>query len=132
MRKKGLIALIAAAIAAGVAFSADAAPPPSGMQWEIFTFLAGLVAAWSLVLLGVNKYMNANSFRSLGEQIEQIRKVADRTEGFERQILELKADLPLNYVRKEDFIRHEVVINTKLDRLRDLLEDLKERRKHAG
>lgn len=35
----------------------------------------------------------------------------------ERQLLELKADLPISYVRKEDFIRHEVVINTKLDRI---------------
>jgi hypothetical protein len=37
----------------------------------------------------------------------------------EKQLLELKAILPLDYVRKEDFIRHELVINTKLDRIFD-------------
>jgi hypothetical protein len=46
----------------------------------------------------------------------------------ERSIGDIKADLPLNYVRKEDFIRHEVVINTKLDRLRDLIANLAEGR----
>jgi hypothetical protein len=33
----------------------------------------------------------------------------------------MKADLPLSYERREDFIRHEVTILTKLDRLRDLI-----------
>ena len=99
-------------------------------QWQLFLFLAGLIAAWSLILLGVQKIMMASGFKTLGDQIEQLRKASEKIQGFERQILELKADLPLNYVRKEDFIRHEVVINTKLDRLRDMLEDLMGR-KHA-
>jgi hypothetical protein len=45
----------------------------------------------------------------------------------ERDFLELKADLPLSYVRKEDFVRFEVVINAKLDRLYDSIERLKEK-----
>jgi len=98
-------------------------------NWTLFIFLASLIAAWSLILLGVQKFMLAASLKTLGEQIEQLKKAAEKVQGFERQILELRADLPLNYVRKEDFIRHEVVINTKLDRLRDLVESLRERRK---
>ena len=42
-------------------------------------------------------------------------------QAIERQVLELKGILPLEYVRKEDFIRHEVVINAKLDRIMDRL-----------
>jgi hypothetical protein len=95
--------------------------------WPLFLFLAGLIAAWSLVLLGVVKTLMASSFKPVLEKIDALQKGSERIQGFERQILEMKADLPLNYVRKEDFIRHEVVINTKLDRLRDLLEDMKER-----
>jgi hypothetical protein len=100
-------------------------------HWQLFLFLAGLVAAWSVIMLGVQKAMMSSGFKALGEQIEELKKASEKIQGFERQILELKADLPLNYVRKEDFIRHEVVINTKLDRLRDLLEDMKEK-KYAG
>lgn len=109
-----------------------------GESWPLFIFLAGLIAAWSVILLGVTKSMMSSGFRSqetaqaersniLAAKIEELKKMSEKIQGFERQILELKADLPLNYVRKEDFIRHEVVINTKLDRLRDLLEDMKER-----
>lgn len=97
-------------------------------QWPLFLFLAGLIAAWSLILLGVQKSMMSSGFKALCEKIEELRKSSEKIQGFERQILEMKADLPLNYVRKEDFIRHEVVINTKLDRLRDLIESLRERR----
>jgi len=98
-------------------------------QWQIFVFLGGLVAAWSGLMLGVQKTMMRQQFLDLGRQIAEIREIAEQGQNIERQILELKADLPLNYVRKEDFIRHEGVINTKLDRLRDLVESLRERRK---
>ena len=35
----------------------------------------------------------------------------------ERDILTLKADLPLNYVRREDYIRNQTIIEAKLDGL---------------
>ena len=98
-----------------------------GENWLLFIFLAGLIAAWSLILLGTVKSLMTASFKPILEKIDALQKGSEKVQGFERQILEMKADLPLNYVRKEDFIRHEVVINTKLDRLRDLLEDIKER-----
>lgn len=96
-------------------------------HWSLFLFLAGLIAAWSVIMLGVQKFMMSSGFKSLTSKIEELKKVSEKVQGFERQILELKADLPLNYLRKEDFIRHEVVINTKLDRLRDLIEALRDR-----
>ena len=49
-----------------------------------------------------------------------------KVQDVERQVLELKATLPLDYVRREDFIRHEVTINAKLDRIYDRLEKGKE------
>lgn len=98
-----------------------------GESWPLFLFLAGLTAAWSLVVLGVVKALIVAALKPLAEKIEGLKKNIDQVQALERQMLEMKADLPLNYVRKEDFIRHEVVINTKLDRLRDLMEDLKEK-----
>ena len=35
----------------------------------------------------------------------------------ERDILTLKADLPLNYVRREDYIRNQTIIEAKIDGL---------------
>lgn len=40
----------------------------------------------------------------------------------ERQVLELKAHLPLHYVRRDDFIRGQSVIEAKLDALASKLE----------
>ncbi|HAR97931.1 MAG TPA: hypothetical protein DCS11_03355 [Syntrophus sp. (in: bacteria)] len=98
-----------------------------GEYWQLFVVLAGLVAAWSGIMIVVQRALMCSQFDALAARIEEIRQIAAQNQGLERQLLQLKADLPLNYVRKEDFIRHEVVINTKLDRLRDLIEDLKER-----
>ena len=97
-------------------------------HWQLFLFLAGLVAAWSLIILGALRSMLTRNAEILEARIEEVKRISEQNQGLERQFLELKADLPMNYVRKEDFIRHEVVINTKLDRLRDLIEDLKKER----
>lgn len=41
----------------------------------------------------------------------------------ERSLMQLKADLPLNYVRKEDAVRHEAVFNAKLDALASKIDN---------
>lgn len=40
----------------------------------------------------------------------------------ERDFLELKADLPINYVRREDQVRESTIINAKLDALNSKLD----------
>jgi len=94
-------------------------------NWSLFIFLAGLVAAWSVVMMGVQKYMMAAGFRALGEQIGDIRKATEKIEKFERELLEMKADLPLNYVRREDAIRQETVMTSKLDTLAAKIDALR-------
>jgi len=96
-----------------------------GEQWPLFLFLAGLVAAWSLILLGVVKaWMNRNQeetdkrFTGAGETAKDYARL-------ERSFLELKAELPLQYVRKEDDIRQQVTINAKLDRLAEKIDELR-------
>ena len=94
-------------------------------HWALFLFLAGLVAAWSVVMMGVQKAMMASGFKALGEQIEQLRKASDKIHSFERELLEMKADLPLNYVRREDAIRQETVMTAKLDTLAAKIDALR-------
>ena len=103
-------------------------------HWQMFLFLAGLVAAWSIILLGVLKVIMSSGFKAFSEsQAAKLKSIGDQISGFgevqkscsalERELLELKADLPSSYVRREDFIRFDVVINSKLDKLRDLVVD---------
>lgn len=101
-----------------------------GNEWQVFGAVAALMATWTLLIFGVLKSLLAKSSKEMDDKIDRALSrmiVQDtKTQELEKSILMLKADLPLNYLRKEDFVRHEVVINTKLDRLRDLIEQMKE------
>ncbi len=46
----------------------------------------------------------------------------------EKDLLRLRAELPVDYVRREDWIRNQTVIEAKLDGLATKLESLKEGR----
>ena len=70
------------------------------MSWKFMLFLIGLIAAWSLIIIATLRWIQDRSTRRL-----------------EINFLEFKATLPIEYVRKEDAIRQEVVINAKLDAL---------------
>ena len=70
------------------------------MTWRAMLFLVGLIAAWSLIIIATLRWIQDRSTRKL-----------------ETDFLKFQATLPLEYVRKEDAIRQEVVINAKLDAL---------------
>jgi len=95
-----------------------------GENWQLFVFLGGLIAAWSVLIVAVLRTMFSAHCDDINGRLEGWGKNIDQ---LEKSFLELKADLPLSYVRKEDFVRFEVVINAKLDRVHDAIENLKER-----
>jgi len=88
-----------------------------GESWPLFLFLAGLIAAWSMLILGVMRSMLSKCIGDLEEKISGISGLGKDLQRLEREFLEMKATLPLDYVRKEDHMRFELVLNTKLDRL---------------
>jgi hypothetical protein len=73
----------------------------------------------------------SEKIRSLSAQISGFGEVQKSCTKLERELLELKADLPASYVRREDFIRFDVVINSKLDKLRDLVVDALREKKES-
>ncbi len=98
-------------------------------HWQIFTALSFIVICLGAIILWALKFFFAKLKTDLEkgnkettEKLEKIDGIEKNNRKLEREFLEMRADLPLNYIRKEDFIRHEVVINTKLDRLRDSFE----------
>lgn len=62
----------------------------------------------------------------------KLQELEQHTREIERQHLKLLADLPMNYVRREDHIRMETVINAKLDALSSKIELMSERQLHKG
>ncbi|BCU88711.1 MULTISPECIES: hypothetical protein [Yersinia pseudotuberculosis complex] len=90
--------------------------------WEVLSLLLGFIsfifAAGKILLNQIEKRL-AERFATL----ESARKRSE--EGWnrlEREFLEFRADLPLAYVRREDYIRGQTVIEAKLDALYSKLE----------
>jgi hypothetical protein len=63
---------------------------------------------------------------------ERLRRLEDHGREQERSFLKLLADLPKDYVRREDHIRFETVINAKLDALYSEMRLLAERQSPRG
>lgn len=59
---------------------------------------------------------------------DQRRQDAEGLQKLERDLLRMQAELPLNYVRREDYIRGQTVIEAKIDRVYAKLEATAERR----
>lgn len=78
---------------------------------------------WAISLLGIFSTLVFGLVRLLLGQLEkrlaerfaaQDREIAQIAD-LERQLLRFQADLPLQYVRREDYVRNQTVIEAKLD-----------------
>lgn len=90
-------------------------------HWPLVVLLAGLIASWSVIILTVSRIVFKNCIKDLNKKMDALAEEAQGYKKIEREVLELKAELPVLYVRREDFIRFDVGINYKLDKLRDLV-----------
>ena len=94
------------------------------MSWEaVGTFLLVLVT-----LVGINVGMIKSMLdRHRGQAMQE----AERWQQVERGLFELRASLPLEYVRREDWIRFSGTLDAKLDamreEMREELADVKEK-----
>lgn len=103
--------------------------------WNLITLLIMFVSAVALsgrlMLDQLDKRLSAR-FRSMeavhsqsmahwdakfATLFDDQRAIAEATRSLERDLLKLRGDLPLEYVRREDFIRNQSVIEAKLDAL---------------
>ena len=84
--------------------------------------LITLVLAFLGMLVGFGKYMLAQIDRRITGIEQQNRTESEGWKRIERELLELRAELPLQYVRREDYVRGQTVIESKLDSLYSKLE----------
>ncbi len=104
------------------------------LQFELWQFLS-LLGVFLLLLAGAGRLLLAqmqkyqdDKFRALGSRLEAIENTGKEEAGnwrrVERELMTLKADMPLNYVRREDYIRGQSVIEAKLDGLALKIENV--------
>ena len=111
-----------------------------GGLWAVMKVVVGRFE--SLIKLVVEQFE-----KRLNERFELMEKARDegrklwdqrflrleqQQHALERDVLELKADLPVNYVRREDAIRSETVINAKLDAVAAKIDLVASRQRQGG
>lgn len=92
---------------------------------------------WALTRLAVGQFNKALDERFQAQEKariegrrqsdERLQRMEINTQRLERELLELRAELPREYVRREDDIRRETVTNAKLDALAAKIDLVAER-----
>lgn len=108
--------------------------------WQLITlllaFLGFLFAAGRLLLSQIDRRLNdrfetieksreegqATWRQTFTQHLEEERRETDLMRNIEREFLRFQAELPLQYVRREDYVRGQSVIEAKLDALYNKLE----------
>ena len=108
--------------------------------WQLITlllaFLGFLFAAGKLLLTQIDRRLNerfetiekareegqATWRATFTQHLDEEHREADLLRNIEREFLRFQAELPLQYVRREDYVRGQSVIEAKLDALYNKLE----------
>lgn len=101
-----------------------------------FWQLAGFLLSFLGFVGGIARWMfskaedrQAARFTSLERALQQS---ASNWGELEKEFMRFRAELPLNYVRREDYIRGQTVIEAKLDALYNKLEVVQQYRINGG
>lgn len=101
--------------------------------WQLVTGIASVIAAFALMVWAFGMILVRQFKAQLDQRFTSIQldltkraqeetKVADQLRDFEREFLTFQRDMPLQYVRREDYIRGQTVIESKLDAVYSKLE----------
>ncbi|MDR9944723.1 hypothetical protein MX989_01250 [Enterobacter sichuanensis] len=92
--------------------------------WEVISFLLSLTG----LMFACGKLLLAQILKRLNERFEALEIARRESElgwtRLEREFLEFRADLPLHYVRREDYLRGQAIIEAKLDAVYNKIEFL--------
>lgn len=99
------------------------------LPWELVGIIIAIVGAWSALLIGVIKWFLNRNQDDLKEQLTALKTSIDghrdEVHRIDKDILTLRLELARDYVRREDAIREQVVINAKLDALNAKIDGLR-------
>ncbi len=98
---------------------------------DLWQLVVGLLSAVTALIGGfwvIGERMFSRFEGHVQEQLGTMKESIDQENAarvqLEKDVLLLKADLPLAYVRREDYIRNQTVIESKLDSIASKLEVL--------
>ena len=86
--------------------------------WHLITFGIALISAFAAVL----KILFAQFVKNMDSRFAALHEDAKNWIRLEREFLNFKADLPLHYVRREDYVRGQTVLEAKMDSIYTKIE----------
>ncbi|HGD3424768.1 TPA: hypothetical protein ACI4DF_003451 [Enterobacter hormaechei] len=90
--------------------------------WEAISFLLSFTG----LMFACGKILLSQILKQLNERFEALEVARRETEigwtRLEREFLEFRADLPLHYVRREDYLRGQAILEAKLDAVYSKIE----------
>lgn len=90
-----------------------------------FWQLVGLLVSFLAFVFASGRLLLSQIDRRLEARFSAVEAAAKNIQKLERDFLEWKADLPLHYVRREDYVRNQTVIEAKLDALAVRIDNMK-------
>ncbi|MBX9447863.1 hypothetical protein [Dickeya chrysanthemi] len=90
--------------------------------WQLVGLMLGFLGFVFTIAKMFLAQLEKRQTELIGTLEGSLREFNGSLNGLERDFMALKADLPLNYVRREDYIRGQTVIEAKLDALYNKLE----------
>lgn len=87
--------------------------------WQIIAVFGAMVTC----TFGFGRLLLTQFERRLTERFASLEKQGDEWQRLERDWLSFKADLPIQYVRREDYVRNQTVIEAKIDAIAMRLEN---------
>lgn len=102
-------------------------------MWQLVTGMISVIVAYALVVWAFGTILVKQFKEQLGMRFDTIQadiksraseeaQVANQLREFEKEFLIFQRDMPLQYVRREDYIRGQTVIESKLDAVYSKLE----------
>ena len=92
----------------------------------LLSFFGACAGAGKFLLAQMQRHLDTR-FQGVSSRLDKIeeanREEANQWQRVERELMSLKAELPLQYVRREDYIRGQSVIEAKLDGLAVKIEN---------
>lgn len=88
--------------------------------WHLITFGIALISAFAAVL----KILFAQFVKNMDGRFASLHEDAKNWSRVERELLRFMADIPLHYVRREDYVRNQTVIESKIDAVALKLENI--------
>lgn len=98
------------------------------MRLEVeFWMLVGLLLTFMGFVFTVARLFLGQMEKRQGERFNALEASLQYLNALEREFLTFKDELPVQYVRQEDYVRGQTVIETKLDALYHKLETMQHR-----